>query len=91
MIIETGLSELFLDADKIEQAMSNLLGNAIEHSAAGTCISVTLQEIDERTCFSVHDRGVGMSQEAMQQLFTPFSKIGAVKTGGEKVLAWAWP
>ena len=84
VIIETGLSELFLDADKIEQAMSNLLGNAIEHSAAGTCISVTLQEIDERTCFSVHDRGVGMSQEAMQQLFTPFSKIGAVKTGGEK-------
>ncbi len=82
--VAPGLSEIFIDADKIEQAMNNLLGNAIEHSAAGTCVSVTLQEVDERIVFSVQDQGVGMSQEAMKQLFTPFSTTGAIKTGGEK-------
>ena len=64
--------------------MSNVLGNAIEHSAAGTCVSISLQEVDESIVFSVRDQGVGISQEAIKQLFTPFSKTGAVKTGGEK-------
>lgn len=82
--VAPGLSEFFLDGDKIEQAMSNVLGNAIEHSAAGTCITVTLKEVDESIVFSVRDQGVGMSQEAVKELFTPFSKTGAVKTGGEK-------
>ncbi len=82
--IDPSLSEISVDGDKIEQAMSNLLGNAIEHSAAGTCISVTLKEVAERIVFSVQDHGVGMSQDSLKQLFTPFSKTGAVKTGGEK-------
>ena len=81
--IGAGLSGCFLDADKIEQAMSNLLGNAIEHSRAGTCVAVTLQQAGERLVFSVQDQGNGMSQEVMKQIFTPFSKTGAVKTGGE--------
>jgi signal transduction histidine kinase len=82
--VASGLYEVPLDADKIEQAMSNLLSNAIEHSATGSCIFVTLQEIDEKIVFSVRDQGSGMNQEAIKQLFIPFSKTGTVKTGGEK-------
>lgn len=82
--IGSGLYEVPLDADKIEQAMSNLLSNAIEHSAPGVCVFVTLREVNEKTVFSVQDQGAGMSQEAMKQLFIPFSKTGTVKTGGEK-------
>jgi signal transduction histidine kinase len=78
------LTDVSLDADKIEQAMSNVFGNAIEHSAAGTCVSISLQQINENIIFSVRDQGIGMNQEAIKQLFTPFSKTGAVKTGGEK-------
>lgn len=79
-----GLSGISLDADKIEQAMSNVLVNAIEHSAAGTCVSISLEKIDESVIFSVRDQGGGMSKEAVRLLFTPFSKTGAVKTGWEK-------
>ena len=82
--VDPGLSEISLDGDKIEQAMSNVLGNAIEHSAAGTCVFISLKEVEESIIFSVRDQGVGMSQEAMKQLFTPFSKTATVKTGGEK-------
>ncbi len=78
------LSESYWDGDKIEQALSNLLGNAIEHSSAGKSVSVTLKEADERIMYSVRDQGAGMSQEAIKQLFTPFSRTGAVKTGREK-------
>ncbi len=82
--VDPGLSEISIDGDKIEQAMSNILSNAIEHAAAGTRVSVSLKETDDNMVFSVKDQGVGMSQEAMNQLFTPFAKTGAVKTGGEK-------
>lgn len=78
------LPEIPLDGDKIEQAMSNLLGNAIEHSVPGKCVSIVLKEVNGKIQFSVRDRGTGMSQEVMKQLFTPFSKAGSVKTGGEK-------
>ena len=84
VIVAPDLTDVSLDADKIEQAMSNVLGNAIEHSAAGTCVSISLQQINENIIFSVRDQGIGMNQEAIKQLFTPFSKTGAVKTGGEK-------
>ncbi len=82
--VAPALYEIPLDVDKIEQAMSNLLSNAIEHSTTGTFVYVTLQEVNERIVFSVQDQGAGMSQEAMKQLFIPFSKTGTVKTGGEK-------
>ena len=43
-----------------------------------------LKKVDDSIVFSVQDQGLGMSQDALKQLFTPFSKTGAVKTGGEK-------
>ena len=39
--VDPGFSEIVLDGDKIEQSLSNVLGNAIEHSVAGTCISIS--------------------------------------------------
>ncbi len=82
--VEPDLSDISLDGDKIEQAISNILGNAMEHSLAGTCISVSLQEVGDCIVFSVRDQGVGMNQDALQQLFSPFRKAGSVKPGGEK-------
>ena len=61
--------------------MSNLLGNAIEHSVPGKCVSIALIEFDGQVKFLVRDRGTGMSPEVMKQLFTPFSRTGSVKTG----------
>lgn len=82
--IDPQLPEIPLDGDKIEQALSNLLGNAIEHSVPGKCVYISMKEIDGQVNFSVRDRGAGMSQEVMKQLFSPFSNTGSVKTGGEK-------
>jgi len=82
--IDPELPEIPLDGDKIEQAMSNLLANAIEHSVSGKIVSIVLKEVAGQVSFSVCDKGVGMSHEKMKKLFTPFSNIGSVKTGGEK-------
>ena len=82
--IEQQLPKIPLDGDKIEQAMSNLLSNAIEHSAPGKCVSIALKEVNGKIIFSVLDRGEGISPDIMKQLFTPFSKARSIKKGGEK-------
>lgn len=80
----SNLPSIPLDADKLEQALSNLLGNAIEHSSSGACVTVTLQATEGKIIFRIKDQGVGMKKEAMEKLFLPFSKTGSVKTSGEK-------
>jgi len=82
--IGSNLPKIALDADKLEQALSNLIGNAIEHSSSGACVNVTLQTTEGKIFFKIKDQGVGMKKEAMEKLFLPFSKTGSVKTGGEK-------
>nr|WP_269755824.1 HAMP domain-containing sensor histidine kinase [Desulfogranum marinum] len=82
--IQTGLSQIPVDADKIEQVMSNLIGNAIEHAPLGTTVSVALQETENKILFSVEDRGDGMSREAIKKIFSPFSRSSSTKTGSEK-------
>ena len=81
---ESSLPSLRLDADKIEQALSNLLGNAIEHSMAGSTVIIGLKDTGEHIQFSVQDRGPGIAADEMHHLFNPFSKTSTKKTAGEK-------
>lgn len=78
------LPEVMIDCDKIEQVMSNLLGNGIEHSVAGSEIKVRLFEEGKNLMFAVEDCGAGMEEEDMKKLFQPFQKSSTVKTGAEK-------
>ncbi len=66
------------DALRIQQVLSNLLGNAIKFTDKG---HVTLRvkflkiaggSVDLR--FSVEDTGIGMAPEALEKLFQPFSQ-----------------
>lgn len=81
---DSSLPALRLDADKIEQALSNLLGNAIEHSMAGSTVTIRLKDMGKQVLFSVQDSGPGIAANEMHQLFSPFSKTSTKKTGDEK-------
>ena len=73
-----------LDANKIEQALINLVSNAIEHSHNGQRVTVQASTGGERVLVEVRDRGVGMSAEDLARLFDPLHKKSAFKTAGEK-------
>lgn len=66
------------DPLRISQILSNLLGNAIKFTAQGlVTLKVECLEQGKSTCrcrFSVSDTGIGMSQEQLARLFTPFSQ-----------------
>lgn len=81
---DSSLPTIRLDADKIEQALSNLLGNAVEHSMAGSTVTIRLKDAGEQILFSVQNSGPGIAEDEMHYLFSPFSKTSTAKTGGEK-------
>ncbi|MGC8658529.1 MAG: two-component system sensor histidine kinase NtrB [Desulfomonilaceae bacterium] len=66
-----------LDAAKIEQALINLLLNAIEASPNGGAITIWIRKSHTQTGnfieIGVKDSGPGISQNQLRTLFTPFS------------------
>ncbi len=73
-----------MDASKIEQVITNLVSNAIEHTLPGTKVSIGLVCARHAMTFSVRDRGPGIPPEEMNKLFKPFEKTSVKKTAGEK-------
>ena len=81
---EENLPRAILDASKIEQAITNLVSNAIEHTRPDSSVVITLSCDQQFVRFSVKDEGGGIAPEEMDKLFMPFEKTGAKKTAGEK-------
>ncbi len=73
-----------MDAPKIEQVITNLVSNAIEHTASGTKVEIALYQESGKIVFSVADQGPGIPPEEMDKLFKPFSKTSVRKIAGPK-------
>jgi signal transduction histidine kinase len=75
---------LSVDAARIQQALVNLLSNAIEHSKAGQRIWLAAFRERDDQCFAVRDEGPGIAPEDQKRLFAPFARAGTRKTAGER-------
>jgi len=69
------------DAFLLQQALSNLLDNAIEFSPPGNPIDLTLAERDERVEIAVRDHGDGAPDYALPHLFERFYSLPRPATG----------
>ncbi|RQV99368.1 hypothetical protein EH221_00250 [bacterium] len=81
---ETDSLLLMMDSSKMEQALNNLIQNAIEHSHEKGEIIVSTRSDADQIQISIRDHGVGMSPDKLKKLFHPFSGAVSRKTGGEK-------
>ena len=67
------------DAMRIQQIISNLLGNAIKFTGQGSvAVKVFLQKLEKskaQLTFSIEDTGIGIAQENFDKLFQPFSQV----------------
>jgi two-component system sensor histidine kinase/response regulator len=72
---------LMVDPLRLQQVLSNLLSNAIKFTDRGEVgIRADLEaqgERDDVVRFTVHDTGIGISSEARERLFQPFTQAGA--------------
>jgi two-component system, OmpR family, sensor kinase len=71
------------DPGKIEQAVSNLVSNAIKFSYPGSTVTITLGADGEHAVIEVCDEGQGIPLEEQDQLFKPFGRTSVKSTGGE--------
>jgi signal transduction histidine kinase/CheY-like chemotaxis protein len=71
------------DAERLREAVDNLVGNAVKYSPIGGRISVSAGRRDGDVLVSVADQGPGLSPEDMGRLFGRFQRLSAKPTGGE--------
>ncbi len=62
------------DKYTLNQIFQNLLGNAIKYTQAGKIEVRILEENPGKIAVEVKDTGIGMSEEYLKKLFTPFSQ-----------------
>ncbi len=63
-----------VDRDRIIQAVSNLLDNAVRLTPEGGCITLAAREVDDDAYVTVTDTGPGIAPEMLDRLFDRFSQ-----------------
>ncbi len=80
---DIGDAEVFVDADKFCQALSNVIANACKYSPAGAPITVRLVTAGGEAGVRVEDRGEGMDEETQRRIFERFYRAeSAASTAG---------
>ncbi len=65
------------DAGRLQQALGNLLDNAIKYSADGTTITACIWHTPEAARISVHNQGASIPSADITQLFRPYGRLQA--------------
>ena len=63
------------DRDRLQQAVGNLVDNAIKYSDDETTITIKVWQTEHKACISVHNVGVSIPKTQIDQLFRPFSRL----------------
>ena len=74
----SGQAEIMIDSDKIRDAISNLINNAIKYTPkGGITVKIQIRQPADKIKIEVSDTGVGMTKEEISRLFQSFSREAA--------------
>ncbi len=78
-------SGAFVQADRqrFVQVVLNLLSNAMKYNRPGGFVRLAVSGDDARWTIRVEDTGRGVSPDRVQELFTPFARLGAEQSDVE--------
>jgi len=77
-----GLADVLADEERVRQAVSNLLHNAIKFTPPGGEIQISAEQVADELVISVRDTGVGISSEDLPRVFERFYKADRARSSG---------
>jgi signal transduction histidine kinase len=80
--VDPNLPRVMVDEDAVEQALENLLVNAIKYSGPSRSIEVHVGRDKDHVSVSVIDRGIGISRREQKKIFRKFYRIDSGLDGG---------
>ncbi|MCE1188384.1 MAG: ATP-binding protein [Ignavibacteria bacterium] len=85
LVIEVDSDNTLINVDIIhfQEALENLISNAIKYSDKGSEIICRVYAGQEGVVFEIIDHGPGFSEEDRKYIFQKFKKLSAKPTGGE--------
>jgi signal transduction histidine kinase len=72
-----------IDRDKIDQAVTNYLTNAVRYSFPGSEVEITLETTGRIARIMVSDHGQGIRENELGKLFNAFQRASTRSTSGE--------
>jgi len=71
---------MIADPLRLEQVLTNLVGNAVKYSAKGSPVTVTtsIAQQEQQVIIKISDTGIGMSKEGVEKIFEKFYRIEEV-------------
>jgi two-component system, OmpR family, sensor kinase len=63
----------------LRQAIENVMRNAVRFTAEGTSVEVRLVREGDEAVITVRDRGPGVPEEALEEIFRPFTRLEAAR------------
>src|SRR6267378_4071871 len=72
--LEAQCHHIRADAGKLEQILSNLIGNALKFTPIGGRILIVTRNEGGELVIEVSDTGIGISAEALRRIFSPFEQ-----------------
>ena len=82
--VESDISDVMADPDKLIQVMTNLLSNAFKFSPDGSTIWIAAKGREPEVVISVEDEGTGIAPGDVPLVFDRFSQVGDTLTGKPK-------
>lgn len=70
----------YIDQEKLEMILLNLISNAVKFSPKGGVISIRVSTQNEYIILLVEDHGIGMSEENVSRIFERFYQLGDSRT-----------
>lgn len=81
VVNEESIDQVLADPVRLEQALANLISNALKYSFEGTDIVIDLSRTADEVMVSVTNQGEGIRPEELPHLFTRFHRTETARRG----------
>lgn len=88
--VEDDLALVYVDSTMLENALSQVVGNALKYSPSGTPISITATQSGDTVQIEVTDQGEGLAPDELEKIFERFyrSRRHANRVPGSGLGLW---